>query len=97
MGGMLAGHGKVLHRGGLTTLAAWDLKTAIMFDQAAPEEARVAPAAHYRALYENRKPPEGVIVWMTSYDGTQLSVADVLGDRGGSAEGGPGGTRRRHE
>lgn len=79
MSGMLAGRGKQLHRTGQSTLAAWALKTAMMFDQASPPYARVIPSSHYGALYETRKPPVGVRVWMAAYDATKVGIADVVG------------------
>jgi hypothetical protein len=77
--GMLAGRGRALHQTGQRTLAAWALKSAIMFDQGSPPEARVIPSEHYEALYRTGEPPIGVHVWVGAYDESQTAVVDVVG------------------
>jgi hypothetical protein len=76
--GMLAGRGRALHQTGQRTLAAWALKSAMMFDQGSPAAARVVPPEHYEALYRTGEPPIGVRVWIGAYDETQTAVAGVV-------------------
>lgn len=65
--GPISGRGRALHRDGQTTLASWAFKTTLMFEQANPRDARAIPAEHYMAMYQERRPPTGVSVWMASY------------------------------
>ena len=72
--GPISGRSRALQRDGQAALAAWALKTALMFEQANPRDARAVPEEHYRALYEHRKPPVGVWVWMAAYTADQAGV-----------------------
>lgn len=65
--GPLSGRGRALHRDGQATLATWAVKTALMFEQANPRDARAVPDQHYRMLYRERRPPRGISVWMAAY------------------------------
>lgn len=78
LGGMLEGRGRELHRDGQRTLAAWALKTAMMFDQASPQDARAIPVEHYRWLMDHGEPPEGVWIWIASYDANMPGTSKVL-------------------
>jgi hypothetical protein len=51
---MLDGRGRELHRGGQRQLAAWALKTALMFDQASAPDSRAFPPGHYRHLLSTK-------------------------------------------
>jgi hypothetical protein len=68
--GMLEGRGRELHAGGQADLARWALLKAIIFDQAAPPQARVMFRPLYAGLYDNGDPPEaGCRVWLSAYGG----------------------------
>jgi hypothetical protein len=69
-----AGRGRVLHRGGQRTLAAWALKTAMVVEQTNASARRGIPYAEYSQLRTRGEPSDRVRVWVASYSGT-LAVA----------------------
>jgi hypothetical protein len=78
LGGMLDGRGRALHQEGQRTLSLWALKTALMFEQAAPRDARVIPHEHYEALCKTGEPAIGTKVWLASYDASQVGFTHVI-------------------
>jgi hypothetical protein len=79
------------HQGSLSAseqirLATWGYKTGIMLAVAHPEDQRWVPREHYRYLYENRKPPNGVHIWIAALvpehpDGSGLRTGWSTGER----------------
>ena len=72
-----AGRGRVLHRGGQRTVAAWAVKTAMMVEQTNAPARRGIPCAAYAHLRETGEPSERVRVWVASHAG-ERAVALAL-------------------
>jgi hypothetical protein len=51
-------------------VATWSYKTVLLFQMLRPKTARVIPERRFRELYERRRPPADVRVWLASPGGT---------------------------
>lgn len=76
---MLHGRGRVLHRGGQLTLAAWALKTVLMAQYAWPPGERAFPADEYAYLIEHGRPSKRIRIWMSSYAGDTPATGQLYG------------------
>jgi hypothetical protein len=76
---MLHGRGRALHEGSQRTLAAWALKTALIFEQAQNPGRRVVPEGEYHYLHEYGQPSPDVRIWMASYAGDMPGYAHMYG------------------
>jgi hypothetical protein len=70
LAGMVEERGRELHEGGQLVLARWALLKAIIFDHAAPRQARSANSALLYPLCVGGGPPlTGCRIWMAAYGG----------------------------
>jgi hypothetical protein len=87
---MLHGHGRALHATGVTTLATWALKTAMMVEHLHGSKRRIIPHQEYAYLFEHREPSERVRIWMGAYTGTDaVAVGSMWGLDAETNETGP--------
>lgn len=76
---MLYGRGRQIHPLAQRTLAAWALKTSIVWTASQAKERSVIPTVDLDHLRKHGEPCETVGVWLASYDGSHPAVADAYG------------------
>ncbi len=76
---MLYARGRELHKEGQRTLAAWALKTSIVWTASYAKERSVIPTVDLSHLRDYGEPSSAMSVWIASYDGSHPAVADAYG------------------
>lgn len=76
---MLFGRGRALHQEGQRTLAAWALKTAMMVEHTHGAGRLMIDRAEYEHLMSTGEPSERIRVWLTSYVGDVVAMAQTYG------------------
>jgi hypothetical protein len=79
LGPMLFGRGRALHREGQRTLAAWALKTAMMVEHTHGAKRQMIDRAEHEHLMAVGEPSERIRVWLTSYVGDVVAMAQTYG------------------
>lgn len=76
---LLHGRGREIHRGGQRTLAAWALKTVLMFEQTQGAHRRAFPTEEHAHLLAHGEPSQRIRVWMATYAGTMPGSGRIYG------------------
>ncbi len=76
---MLSGKGRAIHQHAQRTLAAWALKTTMVFVASKAKSKTAIPVADHTYLREHGEPSGDVHVLMVSYDGSNPGVCDSYG------------------
>lgn len=83
---MLAGNGRAIHKLAQRTLAAWALKTTMVFVASQAKDGSAIPAKEYVYLRKTGEPSNDVNVLMLSYDGSHPAICDSYGIELGSTD-----------